>query len=133
MKKILSLLLIISFSSVIGQELSTVSGKIIDERFEPLENVSIVNINSGKQVRSNENGLFQVKGSVGDTLQFQFVSLRLEQLVIDRTENFIKLIMVEDIYPNFGTEKTYERFEKKERKRLKKLYKIAENKGVWYK
>lgn len=133
MKKLIFIILIASFNLTFGQTEQTITGKIIDENFEPLINVLIKNLNSEVQYRTDKNGEFQVKANPNDTLQFQYVSLRTEKIVIERPDHFIRLILIEDYYPDFGTEKTYAKFEKAEKKRLKKLYKSAKNKGVWNK
>ena len=133
MKKLILLILIASFNLTFAQEQSTIQGKIIDENFEPLVNVLIKNLNSGVQYRTNQYGEFHGRADRNDTLQFQYISLRTEKIPIETSDQNIHLIMVEDYYPEFGTEKIYRKFEKAEKKRIKNMYKLADKKGVWEK
>lgn len=131
MKKLFLIIFIASFNLTFAQVESKIHGKIIDENFEPLENVLIKNLNSGVQYRTDRYREFHGRADRNDTLQFQYISLRTEKVPIVTSDQNIHLIMVEDYYPEFGTEEIYRKFEKAEKKRIKKLYKLANKKGVW--
>ena len=121
MKVYIAFIFIASFNLAFAQDESKIQGKIIDENLVPLVNVVIDNINSGVQYRTDENGKFQGRAKGNDTLQFQYIGLRTERISIESSKQIIHLIMVEDFYPEFGTEKTYRKFEIAEKKKLKKI------------
>ena len=75
----------------------TVSGKVLDERGEPVPGVSIyVQNQAGKGTTTDIDGLFTIKTQLGDKLQFSFVGyVKQTLLVTEKTVSaIIKLVLL---------------------------------------
>jgi TonB-linked SusC/RagA family outer membrane protein len=60
-------------------EFVDVSGKVIDEKGEPLKGVTVENKNNKEATATNADGRFSVKASAGDVLEFSFVGYKKRQ------------------------------------------------------
>ena len=92
------LLIILLFPfSLMAQNDSTVKGRIVEAgTITPLENVNIVNLNKVVGTATNENGEFEIRVSVNDTLHLSYLGYKS-----------IKVRVTND-WVNFGTSATIE-------------------------
>ncbi len=79
---IFGILLVIPIS--IYSQAETVNGKITFNDIE-LESVTIKNLSSRENTISNKNGLFSLKATIGDTLNFSYIGMKnLEKIVTQK-------------------------------------------------
>ncbi len=77
MKKLFSLLLLISCTFAYAQDDADINGTVLnDATDQPLENVNIVNLNSVKGASTDNLGKFQIRASVNDTLFFSYLGFK---------------------------------------------------------
>ncbi len=72
---IFSLLMVTSFC--LAQEVNTIKGTVISTTStQPMEGVNIVNLNLVKGTSTNENGAFEIRAKVNDTLHFSYLGYK---------------------------------------------------------
>lgn len=83
-------ILMLSYSSQSqDSELQTITGVVLNAANDkPLENVNIVNINTVKGSTTNEDGEFEIKAKINDTLYVSYLGFRSIQVKI--TDDWIK-------------------------------------------
>ncbi|MBZ9628594.1 carboxypeptidase-like regulatory domain-containing protein [Psychroflexus sp. CAK1W] len=91
--KPLFLFISLFLTSLIGwsqdQELEIISGTVMNAANDkPLENVNIVNINTVRGSTTNEEGAFQIKARINDTLYLSYLGFRSIQVKI--TDDWVK-------------------------------------------
>lgn len=90
---------------------TTISGSVLNIQDEILSGVSIKNLNNESQVITNDRGVFQISGAVGDVLQISFVGYEsLSYTITKLHENIIRLdaqnVMIDDVVVvGYGTQK----------------------------
>ena len=79
-----------------AQELN-VSGKVLDERGEPLPGVSVyIQNQAGKGTTTDIDGLFRMKAKRGDKLQFSFIGYTKQEFLVTETKTSISIKMQPD-------------------------------------
>ncbi len=127
-------ILVISFLTtnlLYCQEILQVTGRIVDYNLLNLNNVKIENLNTGEITSSSENGNFGIKARQKDTISFFYLALKPEKIVITKDKSSIRLIMVEDSWVCFESDKYYIRQKRRLQKRMKKLYDKADKQSIW--
>ncbi len=78
MKKILFLLLVlISMPALAQEEPTLINGKVLnDANDKPLENVHVVNLNSVVGTVTDDEGHFEIRAAVNDTLYFSYLGFK---------------------------------------------------------
>ncbi|WP_093368189.1 carboxypeptidase-like regulatory domain-containing protein [Psychroflexus sediminis] len=85
----ISLFLVSMMSWSQQKEVISISGIVMNAANDkPLENVNIVNINTVKGSTTNEDGEFQLKARINDTLYFSYLGFRSIQVKI--TDDWVK-------------------------------------------
>lgn len=129
---LLFLILILCVNSIFCQE-TLIKGKVIDDKLSDLIAVNVLNLTSHENFLTDKYGMFEINSNLGDTLEFSFVGLTSEKLVITNNAN-IKLIMIDKSVNCLGAEWTKHDYKKANRqiqKRLKALYLQADKNNIW--
>ncbi len=91
--KFLTLILLLLNGVLTGQ---TLTGKIVDEYQQPIQEANILNKTNNYLTYSNETGSFVIENcSIGDTLQVSFISLQTEYVVIERFDTPLTITLFE--------------------------------------
>ena len=74
----------------------TITGKIVDEKQKPIQEVYIINKSTDKHSHSNENGDFTLENvNIGDIIQISFVGYQTQQIEIKNLSNTLYIILIE--------------------------------------
>lgn len=89
----LTLLFLLTNSFIFGQ---TITGKVVDEYKQPIQEANILNKNTDHHTHSNELGKFTLENcSIGDTLQVSYIGYQTELFVINNFSSFLNIILNE--------------------------------------
>lgn len=89
LKKILFLFIIFYASILVAQDKKTLISGNISDSIGVVKNVNIINLKTKKGTFSNDQGLYRIYASKGDSLSFSSVQHKLKKLVI--TEEVLKM------------------------------------------
>lgn len=86
-----------SFSEIIAPTYRTVTGKVTNDKGEPLAGVSILLKASTRGTTTNSNGTFSIDAEVGDMLEFSMVGYKLYSLKVGQ-ENSVTVQLEAEIF-----------------------------------
>ena len=119
------------------QTLPTVKGRIIGQKFEELEGVTILNIRSAEKAVSNTRGFFRINATRGDTLVFTFTKYSKGSRIIRKVSENVNVIMIDrkapELPPNYTVAEysDYLPLHEEDEKLYKILEKGAVRAGLW--
>ena len=91
----LNVLFLLTNSLIFGQ---TITGKIVDEYNQPIQEANILNTNTDDHIHSNELGEFTLENcSVGDTLQISFIGYQTALVAIKDPKSLLVITLNEKI------------------------------------
>ncbi len=91
----LNVLFLLINSFIFGQ---TITGKIVDEYNQPIQEANILNTNTDDHIHSNELGEFTLENcSVGDTLQISFIGYQTALVAIKDPKSQLVIILNEKV------------------------------------
>ncbi|NVK65168.1 MAG: carboxypeptidase-like regulatory domain-containing protein [Flavobacteriales bacterium] len=91
----LNVLFLLTNSFIFGQ---TITGKIVDEYNQPIQEANILNTNTDDHIHSNELGEFTLENcSVGDTLQISFIGYQTVLVAIKDPKSQLVIILNEKV------------------------------------
>ncbi|MBF9253491.1 carboxypeptidase-like regulatory domain-containing protein [Pontibacter sp. 172403-2] len=116
-------------TSTYGQT-KVLTGRTIDEHFQPLSNAAIHTIDSTFTTRADEDGYFRIEVPVNTSkLVAWYVGLETDTFNIE-SKCYINMLLLDDIKIEFQTVEEAKKFDKKRKKHKKPLYKEAIKKGI---
>ena len=133
MKRVISLLLVLSSISSIYSQNRVIQGKVIyDHDFEPIPYADIIINDSIKIGRTGRDGCFQFETSLPvNKLSFWYVGMEAADLKISDNCNHIELIMIADATYDFMPFRKINKIRRKIYKKLPRLHQEAYEKGIF--
>ena len=71
---------------------SQISGKVLNERDEPVEFATIFNKTTNESSITNKNGVFQLSGNVGDSIRIQHVNYKIKDFRVNKISDNYRLL-----------------------------------------
>ena len=128
--KQLTIILLLSFLGLNAQT-KVISGKIIDEHFNPLPNATIITLDSSLVAYADKKGLYTMTVPTNTKwIEVRYIAMETDRFSI-KNKCEINIILLDDLIVEFETEKEHNRRLKKRRKQLSKLYKKAVREGIF--
>lgn len=131
LKKIISFLTLLFVTSVTGQT-RTLTGKVIDDKFQPFIQVEIFNVDTLLLGKSDMNGNFSITIPPDTkTLIVADVGMEWKRLYLSDSCSNLEIILLPRWTYDFMTLKKVDRLRKKEFDKLPALHKTAFEKGIF--
>ena len=129
MRLLFTFLIALVASSVFGQT-KVLTGRIIDEHFEPLSNAVIQTVDSTITTRADNDGNFKIEVPVNcSKLVAWYIGFETDTFNIE-DKCHLNMILLDDVKIEFQTVEEAMKFEKRRKKDTKPLYKEAIRRGV---
>lgn len=85
------ILFLITFLFAVFISNAQISGKLLNESSEPVEFATIFNKTTNASSITNKNGMFQLSGSIGDSIRIQHVNYKTQDFKIHKISDNYKL------------------------------------------
>jgi hypothetical protein len=131
LRTFISFLILFFVTSLMGQA-RTLTGRIVDDKFEPFMQVMIFNVDTVLFGKSDMDGNFSITVPAGTkTLLLASVGMEWKKLDLSDSCSNLEIILLPSWTHCFKTPKKAERLRKKEFNKLPTLHKTAFKKGVF--
>jgi hypothetical protein len=132
MKKLLTILILISISTYLNAQTKTIKGRIIDERFETLIGISIMINDTIKVGKTDLDGFFKIDIPISiKKITLGYVGYELPTLTLSDNCDNVEVVMMLRGTDDFMTFKKIDRRRMKRFKQLPELHKQAFDKGIF--
>ena len=108
--KILLLVVIFSMQGLMAQT-TAITGTVIDETGAPLPGANVIVVGTTTGVTTDFDGLFSIKASIGDVLEFSFLGMTSQKVTIENSDS-LNISLLSDaeqlesvIVVGYGTQK----------------------------
>jgi CarboxypepD_reg-like domain len=130
MKNISQIILLLFCCIGLNAQNKTISGKIIDEHFQPLQNAIIQTLDSNYITRSDNDGFYKMTiPESTKKIKIQYVAMETDSFNV-KGKCEINIILLDDLIVEFETEKQHKKRLRKRKRQLSNLYKKAIRKGI---
>ena len=116
-----------------AQEVS-VKGKVLDDQLKKAVGTPVINLSSKANTVTNGDGIYEIHGIVGDTIEFRYIGCAKEKRVIANNGQIINVLMIDKTVNDLGaiwSRKQWQKADKQIAKRYRELEKEAQKQGKW--